>query len=148
MAHTVNSVQLTVTTTAGFSPLMVTFQIISNNAPGTFQQALYDFNGDGIVDFTTNTLGTVTVTYTNGQYFPLVTLQTTTGRFSSSGGWNSSDPNRVQITVQSSPTTTTFASITDPVIMAGWRTMTAGPVTVTVPCRQTGCGDAGCRHGR
>jgi DNA-binding beta-propeller fold protein YncE len=108
-------VQLQATPVAGFSPLMVTFQIISNNAPGTFQQALYDFNGDGIVDFTTNTLGTVTVTYTNGQYFPLVTLQTTTGRFSSSGGWNSSDPNRVQITVQSSPTTTTFASITDPV---------------------------------
>ena len=108
-------VQLQATPVAGFTPLTVTFQIISNNAPGTFQQVLYDFNGDGITDYFTNNLDSLAFTYTNGEYFPVVTIQTTAGLFSSSGGWNSSDPNRLQITVQSAPTQSTLASVTDPV---------------------------------
>ncbi|MFZ0827852.1 MAG: immunoglobulin domain-containing protein [Verrucomicrobiia bacterium] len=108
-------VQLTGTPIAGFSPLAVTLNVVSNNAPGTFQQALYDFNGDGIIDFVTNNLDPVTITYTNGEYFPTVTIQTTAGLFSSSGGWNSSDPNRLQITVQSPVTILSTISVTDPV---------------------------------
>lgn len=108
-------IQLQATPTVGFSPLTVTFQITSNAVPGTFQQALYDFNGDGITDFVTNTLGSVTVTYTNGEYFPTVTIQTTAGFFSSSGGWNSDDPNRLQIIVQNPVTVLQTISVTDPV---------------------------------
>ena len=108
-------VQLSATPVAGFSPLPVTFQIVSNATPGTFQQALYDFNGDGITDLATNNSFPLAHTYTNGEYFPVVTIQTTAGLFSSSGGWNSSDANRLQITVQSAPTQTTLASISDPV---------------------------------
>ncbi|HZF02221.1 MAG TPA: hypothetical protein VE344_10035 [Methylomirabilota bacterium] len=109
-------VQLQATPIAGFAPLTVTFQIVSNNAPGTLQQVLYDFNGDGITDFVTNNLNSVTYTYaTNGEYFPVVTIQTTNGLFSSSGGWNSTDPNRVQITVQLQVTQIASISITDPV---------------------------------
>jgi DNA-binding beta-propeller fold protein YncE len=108
-------VQIQATPIVGFSPLTVTFQITSNSAPGTFQQALYDFNGDGIADLITNNLGSLTYTYTNGQYFPVVTVQTTAGNFSSSGGWNSSDPNRLQITVQNPVIQLASISVTDPV---------------------------------
>jgi hypothetical protein len=81
-------VQLVATPVAGFAPLTVTFQITNNAAPGTLQQAFWDFNGDGITDFAANNTGLVAYTYTNGEYFPVVTLQTDVGRFSSIGGWN------------------------------------------------------------
>ena len=46
------------------------------------QQVLYDFNGDGITDLITNSLGDFTYVYeTNGEYFPVVTLQTSFGKF-------------------------------------------------------------------
>jgi hypothetical protein len=57
----------------------------------------------------------------SGEYLPIVTVHATAGFFSSSGGWNSSDPNRLQIAVQSTPTQTTFASVTDPVDLK-WQT--------------------------
>ncbi len=74
---TLNSpVQLQAIPVAGFAPLPVGFQITSNGAPGTVQQVHYDFNGDAITDFTTNNLGSITYTYqTNGEYFPVVTIQ-------------------------------------------------------------------------
>jgi hypothetical protein len=50
--------------------------------PGTIQQIFYDFNGDDVADFITNDLGSITYTYaTNGEYFPVVTIQTKVGRF-------------------------------------------------------------------
>lgn len=114
-----NPVQLQATPIAGFAPLTVTFQV-QTNMPGTFQQAAYDFNGDSLADFVTNNLNSITHAYaTNGEYFPVVTIQTTTGRFSSVGGWNAvalDEINQpIRINVQMPPTVATFASITDPV---------------------------------
>ena len=112
-------VQLQATPVAGFAPLQVTFQI-QTNIPGTIQQVSYDFNGDDIVDLVTNNLNSLTYTYaTNGEYFPVVTIQTDAGRFSSIGGWNSAslDPSNqpVRINVQTPATQSTLTSITDPV---------------------------------
>ena len=114
-----NPVQLQATPVAGFVPLPVTF-VSQANVPGTIQQVLYDYNGDDISDFVTNSAGSIIYSYaTNGVYFPIVTIQTTAGRFSSIGGWNAVilDPTNqpVQINVQVQPTTTTFASIANPV---------------------------------
>ena len=108
-------VQLQATPIVGFAPLSVTFSAQASSVPGTIQQVSYDFTGDGITDFVTNNLDSLTFTYGNGQYFPVVTIQTTAGTFSSSGGWNSYDTNRLQITVHSAPAQTTLASVTDPV---------------------------------
>jgi len=108
-------VQFQAAPVAGFIPLPVVFQV-QTNMPGTIQQVLYDFNGDGIADFITNTLGSITYTYeTNGEYFPVVTIQTTAGLFSSSGGWNSSDPSRLQITAQNPVIELSSFTVTDPV---------------------------------
>ncbi|MGP8218816.1 MAG: immunoglobulin domain-containing protein [Limisphaerales bacterium] len=114
-----NTVQLQATPVAGFAPLPVTFQVQAN-VPGTIQQVLYDFNGDDIADFITNSLDSITYTYeTNGEYFPVVTIQTDAGRFSSVGGWNSAslDPSNqpIRINVQMPAAQSTFASIADPV---------------------------------
>jgi hypothetical protein len=112
-------VQFQATPVAGFAPLQVAFQV-QTNVPGTIQQVLYDFNGDDIIDLVTNNLLPLTYTYaTNGEYFPVVTIQTTAGSFSSVGGWNAValDPSNqpVQINVQSQPSQSSLASITDPV---------------------------------
>jgi sugar lactone lactonase YvrE len=112
-------VQLQAMPVAGFAPLPVTFSI-QTSVPGTIQQVIYDFNGDDIADLVTNNLLPLTYTYvTNGEYFPVVTVQTTAGRFSSVGGWNAValDPSNqpVQINVQAALTQTVFVSITDPV---------------------------------
>jgi len=112
-------VQLSATPVAGFSPLSVTFSV-QTSVPGTLEQVLYDFNGDDIADFITNNLNSIAYTYaTNGEYFPVATVQTDAGRFSSVGGWNAValDPSNqpVQINVQTPATQTVFASIPDPV---------------------------------
>jgi len=102
-------VQLQALPIAGFVPLPVAFQITNDTAPGTLQQVLYDFNGDGIIDLVTNNLLSLTHAYeTNGEYFPVVIIQTDAGRFSSVGGWNSgpldSTNQPVRINVQLSAT--------------------------------------------
>ena len=114
-----NPVQLQATPVAGFSPLSVSFQF-QTNLPGTIQQVAYDLNGDDLADFITNNLAPITYTYTtNGEYFPVVTIQTTGGRFSSVGGWNGftldATNQPVRINVQAPPTITSFASVPDPV---------------------------------
>jgi hypothetical protein len=81
---------------------------------------LYDFNGDDIAGFATNNLDSFTYTYaTNGEYFPVVTIQTDAGQFSSIGGWNavSLDPSNqpVRINVQMPATQATLASVPNPV---------------------------------
>ena len=107
-------VQLQATPIAGFASLQVVFQITSNSAPVTLQQVLWDFNGDDITDFTTNNPGSVTNAYTNGEYFPVVTLQTDIGRFSSIGGWNAvsldSTNQPIRINVQMPATQTAMLS--------------------------------------
>jgi len=113
-------VQLQAAPVAGFAPLPVVYQITNNNTPGTFQQAQYDFNGDDVADFATYSLDSITYTYeTNGEYFPVVTIQTDLGRFSSIGGWNSvsldGSNQPIRINVQLPATQATLASVTDPV---------------------------------
>ena len=114
-SNSVDPVQLIADPVAGFSPLAVAFTV-QTNLPGTFLQVLYDFNGDDVIDLSTNTLQSVSYTYaTNGEYFPVVTIQTTSGWFSSSGGWNSIDPGRLRINVQASPAVVLTIPIADPV---------------------------------
>jgi len=110
----VDPVQLTADPVGGFTPLPVTLTV-QTNLPGTITQVLYDFNGDDVIDLVTNSLTPVSYTYTNGEYFPVVTIQTSMGWFSSSGGWNSVDPNRLRINVQAAATILSTISITDPV---------------------------------
>src|SRR5208282_1424855 len=76
--------------------------------------------GDDIADFTTNNFASLTYTYpTNGQFFPIATVQTSVGRFSSPGGWNAGPPGSsnglLQINVQAPPVLVSTISITDPV---------------------------------
>lgn len=113
-ATPVDPVQLTVSPVAGFASLSTTFTI-SANAPGTLQYVDFDFDGDGTTDQTETTSSSISHTYTTaGQYFPVVTLQTTAGRFSSLGGWNAGQALRVN--VQEAPQQIGSAiSIADPV---------------------------------
>jgi Glucodextranase, domain B len=114
-ATPVDPVQLQGTPIAGFVPLNVNYTV-SASVPGTLQQVLYDFNGDGTSDFTATDLNPIQHTYSSaGEYFPMVTIVTTAGRFSSSGGWNSTDPNRLRINVQIPPVLQNTIAITDPV---------------------------------
>jgi hypothetical protein len=94
-------VQLTVSPVAGFVSLSTTFTI-SANVPGTLQNVYYDFDGDGITDQTETSLASISHSYTSaGQFFPVVTIQTTAGRFSSPGGWNA--PSTLRVNVQATP---------------------------------------------
>lgn len=120
-ATLVDPLQLTVTPVGGFAPLSTTFSLVGNY-PGTLQNVYYDFEGDAsfpggaAADQTEANLNSINHTYsTAGQYFPVVTLQTTAGRFSSVGGWNASPALRVN--VQQPPVVPPGSTITinDPV---------------------------------
>jgi hypothetical protein len=116
-ATPVDPVQLTVTPIAGFVPLSTTFAV-SANVPGTLQSVEYDFDGNGKldagVDQTETMLNTISHSYASaGQYFPVVTIVTSAGRFSSVGGWNVGGALRVN--VQQPPTQDGVISISDPV---------------------------------
>lgn len=76
-------VQAQVTPVGGFAPLQVTFSVQAH-IPGKIQNVFYDFNGDGVADQTNSNLQPITHKYTTyGEYFPIVTVQTDVGRFSS-----------------------------------------------------------------
>jgi hypothetical protein len=114
-------VLLQATPVTGFAPLTVAFSI-ETNCPGTLESVSYDFNGDGIPDFATNNLNSLSYTYlTNGEFFPVVTIQTSVGQFSSVGGWNSADLNpstpALEINVEPAFTETLFTNIVDPVAL-------------------------------
>ena len=91
---------------------------ITRNYPGTLSNVYYDFNGDDIADLTTNNLN-LTYTYsTNGQFFPVVTVQTSLGQVLQYRRLEqfcdpSNQPSRVN--VQASPVLVTNISVTDPV---------------------------------
>ena len=126
-----NPVQLQATPVAGFNPLAVEF-LPQTNVSGV-TQVFYDFIGDDIAGLATNNLNTITYTYTtNGQYYPVVTVQTPMGRFSSIGGWNAffADPSNepIRITVLPQPVSgsatvtninglVSIINITDPVAL-------------------------------
>ena len=92
----------------------VTFSVVGNY-PGTLQNVYYDFDGDGVTDQTAANLYSINHTYSSpGQYFPVVTIQTSAGRFSSVGGWNAAATLRVN--VQQPPVQqNVINNITDPV---------------------------------
>jgi len=116
-ATPVDPVQLTATPVAGFAPLTVSFQVTSS-APGTFQQVIYDFKGNGEISQTANNLNSISHTYSSAsENFPVATVVTSAGRFSSAGGWSSADPSRLSINVQAPPVLppNTTITVTDPV---------------------------------
>src|SRR5204863_1393159 len=105
----VDPVTLTASTTTGFDPLSVNFQAAAN-APGTVQDVQYDFNGDNATELTRTDFAGVSHTYNAGTYFPLVTVHTTVGSFSSLGGWNCPG---VPLTINVNPSPqTTYLSVT------------------------------------
>jgi len=120
-ASPVDPVQLTATPVGGFAPLNVNFTPQAT-VPGTIQQVLYDFEGDGVVDLTRTDLLAINHSYPSAaEYFPVVTVVTTSGRFSSLGGWNADlsttgGTPQMRITVQTPPQQVgSSISITDPV---------------------------------
>jgi hypothetical protein len=112
-ATPVDPLQLTVTPVAGFAPLSAAFSAVGNY-PGTLQNVFYDFVGNGESDPPVANLNSINHTYSSaGQYFPIVTIQTTAGRFSSIGGWNVASA--LRINVQQLPVQQNVISIADPV---------------------------------
>ncbi|HEX5222317.1 MAG TPA: chitobiase/beta-hexosaminidase C-terminal domain-containing protein [Verrucomicrobiae bacterium] len=114
-ATLVDPVQLAATPVGGFATLNVTFTPTASSAPGTLQNVYYDFDGNGTTDQTESNLNPVSHNYAAGEYFPVVTVQTTVGKFSSLGGWNSTTVGRLRINVQSAPVTESTITVTDPV---------------------------------
>jgi hypothetical protein len=79
-------VQIHVAPSGGFAPATVSFEIEAN-VPGRIQKVSYDFDGDDTPDQVDSDLHPVTHTYkASGEYFPVVTIQTTVGSFSSLSG--------------------------------------------------------------
>ncbi len=107
-------VQIKTTPSGGFAPLTVTFNVEAH-VPGAVQKVFYDFDGDGSYDQTNPDVKSVTHIYkTDGEYFPVVTIQTGVGRFSSvrSLDWLFS---AVRICVQRPPVLVRELKVTDPV---------------------------------
>jgi hypothetical protein len=109
-------VQLTVTPIAGFAPLSISITVVNN--AGTLQNVYYDWNGNGVMDSEDDTdddLTTITGhTYEDaGQYFPIVTIKTAAGRFSSLGGWNASPA--VRVSVEETASQLDLISVDDPI---------------------------------
>jgi len=79
-------VQVQITPGGGFAPLAVTFNVQAH-VPGKIQKVFYDFNGDNVPDQINSDLQPVTYTYkAGGEFFPVITIQTSIGRFSSLSG--------------------------------------------------------------
>ena len=79
-------VQIQTSTSGGFVPLPVTFTVQAH-VPGKIQKVIYDFDGNNVPDQINSDLQPVTHIYkTSREYFPVITVQTTVGRFSSLSG--------------------------------------------------------------
>lgn len=110
----VDPVTLQATSTSGFGPLSVTFQA-SATVAGQILEVRYDFDGDGIVDLVAYNLNPVTRLYSlAGDFFPVVTVVTTAGSFSSVGGFFAQGPGRMTIHIQSPPQQESLTSIANP----------------------------------
>ncbi len=97
-------VQLQASVLAGFAGVSVTFTPQTALASGSIQQVLYDFVGDGASLTPAANLSPVAHIYPSaGQNFPVVTIVTASGRFSSIGGWNAPAANISRINVQAQP---------------------------------------------
>jgi hypothetical protein len=108
-------VQFQFTPIGGLAPLQVAFQVQAH-VPGEIQHVFYDFNGDNFPDQTNSDLRPVTHTYTtSGEYFPLVTVQTTAGRFSGLAGEMMFSGMPLFVNVQMPPVLMSAIKIADPV---------------------------------
>jgi len=84
-AYAFDPVQLIADPPGGFAPLKVSLTVKAN-VPGQLNRVLYDFDGDHVTDRVTTDLQPIAVTFAEpGERFPIVTLETTAGRFSSLG---------------------------------------------------------------
>lgn len=119
-AHTL-PVQIHATPSAGFAPLTVGFSIEAH-VPGKTEKVFFDFDGDGAHEQVTTGLKSFTHIYkTAGQYFPVATIQTSVGRFSSLSGMFAmiaaafGERGPMLVNVQAPPTVLSTIKITDPV---------------------------------
>ncbi|MGA3284948.1 MAG: NHL repeat-containing protein, partial [Verrucomicrobiota bacterium] len=106
-------VQLQIDPIGGFAPLKVSFKVKAA-VPGELKQVLYDFDGDHVADKISHDFQPVSYTYAEpGERFPVVTVETTAGRFSSMGlGWFSPP---TCVNVQAPPVLMSVIKIPDPV---------------------------------
>ena len=117
-------VQIQTSTSGGFMPLRVTFTVQAR-VPGKIQKVIYDFDGDNVPDQTSPDLQPVTHTYKNsGEYFPVMTIQTSVGQFSSLSGmfgmlaaaFGGGNGNAMaMVNVQAPPVLLSTIKVTDPV---------------------------------
>ena len=79
-------VQVKVQPGSGFAPLQVTLTVQAH-VPGKIERVFYDFDGDHGPDQTNFDLQPIAHVYnTGGEFFPVVTVQSSAGRFSSLSG--------------------------------------------------------------
>jgi hypothetical protein len=116
-------VQVRITPSGGFAPLAVTFNVQAH-VPGKIQKVSYDFDGNNITDQTEPDLKSVTHIYKgSGEFFPIVTIQASVGRFSSLSGmlgmfvsaFGVGDGAPSWVNVQLPPVLLSTIKITDPV---------------------------------
>ena len=114
-AAPVNPVTMQVDSTSGFGPLNVTFQTAAT-VPGQLLEVRYDFDGDGVIDQVSSSLNPITHLYSLiGDFYPVVTVVTTAGSFSSIGGFFASSPDAITIHIQAPPQQETLTNIANPV---------------------------------
>ena len=96
-------VSLAAAPVSGFAPLTVTFTPQSQ-IPGTLQTVTCDFDGDMVPDLNASTLAPVTHTYAAaGEFFPTVTVATSTASASSPGGIFADPATRLTLRVENPP---------------------------------------------
>jgi DNA-binding beta-propeller fold protein YncE len=113
-AYLVDPLQLEAEPAAGFAPLTVTLRAKAQ-VPGQLRRVVYDFDGDHVADRIEGDLHPITVTFREpGQRFPVVTLETTAGEFSSIAGYSwFSTPMRID--VQAPPVLVRTIEVAEPV---------------------------------
>jgi hypothetical protein len=111
----VDPVVLTATPSSGFASLLTTFQVTSAT-PGLFQDLRYDFQGNntyGAPQTAPPPFPPVQNNYAAGEYFPVATIRTSSGSFSSDGGWNTPG-NTLTVTAHPAPVQSEIV-VSDPV---------------------------------
>jgi len=110
----IDPVQLISDPVGGFAPLEVSFTVKAK-VPGEIKRVLYDFDGDHVIDKIATDLRPITATFAEpGERFPVVTLETTAGQFSSlsPGYWFFSG---TRVYVQAPPLQMSIIDVPDPV---------------------------------
>jgi DNA-binding beta-propeller fold protein YncE len=113
-------VQLIADPVGGFAPLKVSFNVKAA-VPGELKEVLYDFDGNHVTDKSAPDFRRVTHTYAEpGERFPIVTVETTKGRFSSIS-WGGGFLTGGRINVQTPPVLVQTIQVEDPVDLASTR---------------------------